>query len=94
MEQGDLQRVFNRVLLGDPVTIQFFDKRAFESCRVALTRKFKAYKLMLEGIGASSSVEGKYIRAKFNSAEVSATFTLADEAGKQNKPYQILTDDL
>jgi len=94
MEQGDLQRVFNRVLLGDPIKILFFDRKAFESCRVALTRKFTAYKLQLDSIGVGESVEGKYIKAQFSKADVTGTFSLAETAAKPNRPYQILADDL
>lgn len=94
MEQGDLQRVFNRVISGETVVIKFFDKRAFESCRAACVRKFGVYKQTLEQIGAGDSVEGKYFKCAWNGKEVVGTFSLSDATSKPNKPYSIISGEL
>lgn len=72
----DLQSIFNDLLAGKVLQLQFFDKAEYESVRTSLLRKFRMYRQLAMQIGPDP-FEGHYLQARFDKLEVRGVFQVA-----------------
>ena len=78
-----LQSVFNDVLSGETLTVLHNTKAEYESMRSALLRKFRRLKEDMEKLGYDTYA-GKFIQCRYDSIEVSGTYTLAADTARTN----------
>lgn len=78
------RQVLNNITSGKVVTIAFFDKAAYDSARIALIKALKKLGMQFDSLGVANPYEGKYVKARFDSKEVTGTFSLEDEQRKTN----------
>lgn len=88
--ESNLQFVFNDVVAGTTRAILFRDKQEFESTRTALLRKFRQYKMLLDGLGGADPFEGKFLRCRWEREECRGVFYIEDTSQRQNNPAKIL----
>lgn len=88
------QDIFNRILSGEQVQVLFVSHSEYHSLRCGLLKKFRKYNQTLESIGADGLKDHKFLKASWNSTEVSGTFSLEDVAARTNngqRKYTIKT---
>ena len=79
-----LQSIFDRLLEGETVVIEHFDKRDYDSTVVAVRRKFRLYCRLFLDIGAPNPYEGQYVKILFDRELVRGTYSLAPVEDKTN----------
>lgn len=75
-----LQQIFNKLTMdGQALACSFDDKRAYDSLRVSLIRKYTAFADQCKQAGIES-YDDKYIAAEWSEAEKTGIFELKDKA--------------
>ncbi len=89
---ASLQSIFDRVLEGETVVIEHFDKRDYDSTVVSIRRKFRLYCRLFSDIGAPNPYEGQYVKILFDRENVRGTYSLAPVEDRANarKEYKAL----
>lgn len=82
-----LQDIFNSVVMNDePMAVPCASRRAYESLRVALLRKFATHRAKSQRLGIAS-YDDKFICASYNEQKASASFVMLwKEESKRVKP--------
>lgn len=87
----NLQHIFNRIVGdGESLAIELPDRKAFDSLRVMLVRKFSSYVELCSGVGMEE-YNDKYMACAWDNATRTATFKMADksEATRKKKEYVV-----
>lgn len=85
MREGviNLNETYNKILMGEVVTIDFFSKSEYDSIRTNLLHKFRKSLERMEALG-SDVYAGKYLKCSWNGKTSSGTFQLCDDARKKH----------
>ncbi len=86
-----LQDVFNAVIADQQVCIEV-NKKSYESLRVSLLRKYKAYVDQCQSVGLPA-YDDKYLSCQFDGANGMATFQLRwrEESKRVRGSYRIFS---
>lgn len=87
-----LQEIFNTVVMNDePLAVPCASKRAYESLRVALLRKFSRHRIACQRIGITS-YDDKFVSTSYSESKATAYFAMLwKEESKRVKPaYAVL----
>lgn len=88
MSLSSLQNIFNKVLAEEKVFILFRDKKQYDATRIALLRKWRTHKAMLDSLGAANPYEGKFLQCSFEKEQVRGKFMLAEDDKRKNVPVR------
>jgi hypothetical protein len=89
----NLQQVFNILTLQQQsIAVSFPDKKAYESLRVSLVRKFSGFSEVCSTAGLET-YEDQYLQAEWNDADKVGTFALKpkSESKRVKKDYLVKT---
>jgi hypothetical protein len=87
--QANLQSIFNAIVMDEQkLTVTCDDRKAYDSLRVMLVRKFNAYKAQCSSIGMET-YDDKYMYTRYVPADKTAIFMLQSTDEHKHKTYTV-----